>query len=122
VLDEVLKATWHAQPQTGYPGEIQRTVAWVVLHKLMALAADEHAQPQVRAIASLKLRELKDSLAPASSDGDENRKAFAFYSFEQIKRFEADPAKMNLTRPAEPPPGQPIGSNIFSGAADCGWQ
>jgi len=122
VLDEILKATWHAPPQAGYPGEIQRTVASVVLHKLMALAADEHAQPQVRAIASLKLHELKDSLAPASSGGDGNREAFVFYSLEQIKRFEADPAKMNLTRPAEPPPGQPIGSDIFSGAADWGWQ
>jgi hypothetical protein len=122
VMDQVLKATWRAQPQTGYLGEIQRTVAAVVLQRLMSLAADEHAQTQVRAIASLKLHELKDFLAPAAAGADENRKAFALYSLEQIKRFEADPTKMNLTRPAEPPPGQPIGSDIFSGDTDCGWQ
>jgi hypothetical protein len=29
---------------------------------------------------------------------------------EQIKRFQEDPKKMNLTMPQQPPDGQPIGA------------
>jgi hypothetical protein len=32
-----------------------------------------------------------------------------YYALEQIKRFQDDPKKMNLTRPQELPAGQPIG-------------
>jgi hypothetical protein len=38
-----------------------------------------------------------------------NRRAFLYYSLEQIKRFQDDPKKMNLTPPQAPPDGQPIG-------------
>jgi hypothetical protein len=41
---------------------------------------------------------------------DENQRAFLFYSFDQIKRFQEDPKKMNLTNPQPPPDGQPIGA------------
>ncbi len=122
VFDEVLKVTWRAPAQAGYRAEVQRTVAAVVLQKLMALAADEHAQPQVRAISTLKLHELKSALDAIAGSGDENQRAFTLYSSEQIRRFEADPSKINITRPLEPPPGQPIGSGIFSSYADCNWQ
>jgi hypothetical protein len=40
---------------------------------------------------------------------DENQRAFLYYAVEQIKRFQDDPKKMNLTRPQDPPDGQPIG-------------
>lgn len=126
VVDEVLKTTWRGKAQPGYLGEIQRTVAAVVLQKLMSLAADERAQPQVRAIASLKLHELKSSLERLSAahemGGDDIQQAFAFYASEQIRRFEADPSKATLSRPMEPPPGQPIGSDFLSGDPNCGWQ
>jgi hypothetical protein len=56
------------------------------------------------------LDQLKNWLASPSRLGvDENHRAFLFYSLDQIKRFQEDPKKMNLT-PAQPPPdGQPIG-------------
>ena len=44
---------------TGYDAEIQRTVNMVVLIDLMSLASGERASNQVRAIAELKLEELK---------------------------------------------------------------
>jgi hypothetical protein len=40
---------------------------------------------------------------------DENQRAFLYYSVDQIKRFQEDPKKMNLTNPQQPPDGQPIG-------------
>src|SRR5947207_483698 len=110
VIDKILATTWKAPAATGYAGEIQHTVNMVILSDLMSLAAAERASNQARAISSLKLDQLKAWLASQSRmTRDENQRAFFFYSVEQIKRFQDDPKKMNLT-PAQPPPdGQPIG-------------
>ncbi len=110
VIDKVFAATWKAPAATGYAREIQHTVNTVVLADLMALAANERASNQVRAIASLKLEQLKTWVTSQSRlAADENRRAFLFYSLGQIKRFQDDPKKMNLTPPQAPPDGQPIG-------------
>ena len=126
VLDKILAATWKAPAATGYQGEIQHTVNMVVLVDLMTLASGERASNQVRALAELKLEELKSWLtAQRSLTRDENQKAFQFYAAEQIKRFQADPKKMNLTRSNDPPDGQPIGTDWWSQANadwECGWR
>ena len=111
VIDRVLAATWRAPVASGYAGEIQHTVNMVVLTNLMALAASDRAANQVRAIASWKLEQLKTWLnTQRRMTTDENQRAFLFYSFDQIKRFQEDPKKMNLTNPQPPPDGQPIGA------------
>ena len=110
VIDRILAATWKAPAATGYAGEIQRSVDMIVLVDLMALASGDRASNQVRAIASWKVEQLKDWLTSQTRLGaDENRHAFLFYSLDQIKRFQDDPKKMNLTPPQAPPDGQPIG-------------
>ena len=112
VIDRVLAATWKAPAATGYAGEIQRTVNMVVLTNLMSLAANDRAANQARAIASLKLDQLKTWLGTQRRlMTDENQRAFVAYSFDQIKRFQEDPKKMNLTAPQAPPDGQPIGAD-----------
>src|SRR5688572_3195943 len=114
VIDKILLGTWKAPVEKGYSGEIQHTVNTIILADLMALASGERASNQVRAIASLKLEQLKAWLASQSRIRlDENHRAFLYYSLEQIKRFQDDPKKMNLTPPQAPPDGQPIGM-------DCG--
>jgi len=59
----------------------------------------------------LKLDQLKSWLTMQSRlrAVDENQRAFLSYSLEQIKRFQEDPKKMNLTPAQTPPDGQPIG-------------
>jgi len=111
VIDRILAATWKAPAATGYAGEIQHSVDSIILLDLMSLASGERASNQVRAIASLKLDQLKNWLATQNRLGvvDENQRAFLFYSIEQIKRFQEDPKKVNLTAPQAPPDGQPIG-------------
>jgi hypothetical protein len=92
-------------------------VNMVILSDLMSLAAAERASNQVRAIASLKLDELKAwVMAQNRLARDESQRAFWYYSIEQIKRFQDDPKKMNLTPAQAPPDGQPIGmeSQIFT--------
>jgi hypothetical protein len=110
VIDKILTSTWKAPAAQGYAGEIQHTVNMIILNDLMSLASGERALNQVRAIASLKLDQLKTwATQQTRLTADENRRAFLYYAIEQIKRFQDDPKKINLTRPQAPPDGQPIG-------------
>jgi hypothetical protein len=121
VLDRIIGATWKAPVGTGYNAEIQRTVNMAVLSDLMSLASGERASNQVRAIAELKLEELKGwLLTQPDLTRDENQKAYLFYAANQIKRFQEDPKKMNLTKPNDPPDGQPIGMDWWS-LSDREW-
>jgi hypothetical protein len=87
----------------------------VALHHLMSLAANERAAAQVRAIAAHKLNQLKTWLSGQErATTDESERAHYFFGLAQIKKFEENPKELNLTRPAEPPDGAPIGS-------DCDW-
>ena len=114
VIDKIFLATWKAPAAKGYAGEIQHSVNTIILTDLMALASGERAHNQVRAIASWKLEQLKTWLTSQTRlTPDENHRAFLYYSLDQIKRFQEDPKKMNLTPPQAPPDGQPIGM-------DCG--
>jgi hypothetical protein len=121
VLDKILDATWKAPMKPGYEGEIQRTVAMVMLYDLMSLASGERASNQVRAIADLRLDLLKSWLIEQNNfTRDENQQAFLRYAANQIKRFQDDPKKMNLTKPNDPPDGQPIGMDWWS-KSDIEW-
>jgi len=114
VIDKILASTWKAPVAKGYNGELQHTVNTIILADLMALASGERALNQVRAIASWKLEQLRAWVASQSRiTVDDNHRAFLYYSLEQIKRFQEDPKKMNLTPPQAPPDGQPIGMITF---------
>jgi hypothetical protein len=124
VIDKILASTWKAPVAAGYAGEIQHLVDMVILGDLMALASSERAPNQVRAIAELKLENLKTWIGTQRTlTVDDNQRAFLFYASEQIKRFQDDPKKMNLTRPQDPPDGQPIGMDWWGRAQwGCDWK
>jgi hypothetical protein len=112
VLETIFNATWRAQHGSGYTAEIARRVDDVALYDLMALSANEHAPNQVRAIASLKLEDLRVWLkASQGSTRDQAERAHFFFAAAQIFQFQKDPTKMELTLPAEPPDGPPIGTD-----------
>ena len=115
-VDKILASTWKAAPASGYAAEIQRVVDQTVLYDMIALASDANAANQARAIATLKLEELRKWLANESSQ-DEGWRAAYFFAAEQIKLFQSDPKKFDLTKPAIPPDGQPIGDD-----EDWSWQ
>jgi hypothetical protein len=120
VIEKILAATWKAPTATGYAGEIQHSVNAIILSDLMSLAANERASNQVRAIASYELEQLKNWVARQRVAAvDENRRAFLYYSLEQIKRFQDDPKKVNLTQPQAPPDGQPIGLTLGMDSCGC---
>ena len=125
VFDKILQETFYTSARGGYEAEIQRTVDAVLLNDLMALAANERASNQVRAIAEMKLDQLKDwATTQAGMTREQTQKAFLVYMANQIRRFQDDPKKMNLTKPNEPPDGQPIGSDWWERAAQdwCDWR
>ena len=112
LVDDLLASTWKAPQQEGYDGAIQRTVDSVVLDHLMALAADQNAAPQTRAIASFKLDDLKIWIHQQYPNiKDQSRAAQFFFAMQQIDQFEKNPASVHLTAPAPPPTGDPIGSD-----------
>jgi len=112
VLDAILAATWKTPHTEGSMGQIANAVDMVVLYDLMALAANDHATDEVRAIARLELHELNGWLKtpvpgrPAMTD-----QAHVFFASSQIEQFEKDPKRIELTAPADPPDGPPIGTD-----------
>jgi hypothetical protein len=119
VFDAVLAATWKAPHGGGYAAEIGKVVDDVVLYDLMALAANERASDEVRAIAALRLHDLKGWLdAPAGGMQVISDSAHIFFASRRIEQFEKDPKRLDLTPPAEPPDGPPIGA---MGDADSDW-
>jgi hypothetical protein len=97
----------------------------VILNDLMTLAANERASNQVRAVAEMKLDELRQWAADNhNGTRDRNQRAFLLYTANQIKRFQDDPKKMNLTKPNEPPDGQPIGTDWWAmmDGEWCDWR
>ncbi len=118
VLDEVLDASWKSIHGSGYYAELANTVDNVVLYNLMVLSVNDRASIQVRAIASLKLHELKSYLnSQQATHSRISDPAHIYFSIQQIEQFEKDPKQLLLIAPAEEPDGPPIGSATF----DCDW-
>ncbi len=112
VITRLLAATWLRAPSADLAGEVQRTVDSVALYHLMALAHDGSAPAQVRAIAYDELDGLAKALAGKMEGGTDQSMHFKF-AVAQIRRFQTEPKDIPLTKPIDPPPGQPIG---------CDWE
>jgi hypothetical protein len=111
VTDALVRHTWFlAQPRDAYQGAIARAVQSLTVTRLMDLAANDTAAPQVRAVATQALRELQDRLkapAPANAIDEAHRRA----TLDDIERFLTRPdAPRKRTTPLQAPPGDPIGA------------
>jgi hypothetical protein len=107
VILALMNATWRAQPVKGYEGETHRAVNDVVLYHLMALATDEHASGQARALAFASLKEQLQILNGPPPGGD--YAAQTMLARAKLERFLKNPTKPTVEKPVAPPPGQPIG-------------
>jgi hypothetical protein len=109
VINALLARTWKApMPRDPYHAAIARAVQSLTVSRLMDLAADPEASPQVRADATEGLRHLSVMLAatPAPGGNSAHRRA----TRDDIERFLARPdATRKQTAPLAPPPGDPIG-------------
>lgn len=79
-----------------------------VLYNLMQLASDADTAPAARAMAALKLDQLK-SYASTRATKDEAPLANVKFAASQIERYQADPARFVFPAAMVAPPGAPIG-------------
>jgi len=110
VIDKLVSKTWKSSRESAYQAEIGRAVDMVVLHQMMNLAANNAASSQARAIALLKIDEMKGWLTgQLDTIRDEDRKAHFFFALSEIEQFQRDPGKRSFTAPPVMPNGPPIG-------------
>jgi hypothetical protein len=109
VIDALVGATWKApMPRVAYHAEIARAVQSLAVSRLMELAANADASPQVRADATQAIRELGAWLKLPASAGI--NAAHRSATRDDIERFLARPdAARKQTAPPITPPGDPIG-------------
>jgi hypothetical protein len=126
VIDRLRDAASVRQARSAYEAEIVRAMQHVLVENLMALATGA-SMPQVRAVATLKLRgmmqEFGRTTTPAGEGGSVAQYATATYLADEIKRF--------LDRPSQPaqrlavpdaPPGAPIGQPAMEWLRRVTWE
>ena len=109
VTDALITRTWKAPvPKDPYAAAVARAVQSLTATRLMDLAADESASPQVRAVAAATLRELSASLKLPSSNGSSAHRQATRDDIERFLNRPDTPRKQ--TAPLPSPPGDPIGT------------
>ena len=101
VIRRLVDATFTVTPVDQYEAEIARTVQRVIAERLMSLAASAPL-PQVRAVATAQLKQLRTRTAAGS--------VHAVLIADDIQRFLDRPGEPHRAQPLpQIPPGAPIG-------------
>jgi hypothetical protein len=106
VLDALMERTWRRpRPEDSHQAAIQRAVQSLVVTRLIELAGDDGAAPEVRTTATEALRSLLARINLPFPDAP-HRRALR----DDIERFLDRPAPTrSRTDPPPTPPGDPIG-------------
>ena len=105
-IDAALRQTWRATVPPKLGG-ISRSVRSLVVTRLMSVAADGNADPQVRAVATDALRTLRTYIAGKQWSGLDGAHALA--TRDDIARFlERPDVPRKQSEPVAVPPGPPI--------------
>ncbi|HTQ85117.1 MAG TPA: zinc-dependent metalloprotease [Candidatus Solibacter sp.] len=118
IVDRLLAATWKAPRSAsnsgGYSSEVGRTVDDVALEHLFALAINEQAPAQVRAVTWSKLEELRKWLGAQSGVTDAAQRAHFGYAAARIAVFQKNPKEWKPAPATQVPEGQPIGMGVLA--------
>ncbi len=110
VIDAIVASTWKTEPSADpYLAELHRVVGNSVVYYMMRLASDADTAPAARAMAALKLDQLR-AYAVAKATKDEAQLAHLKFAAAQIERYQADPSKFVFPVEMTAPPGAPIGT------------
>ena len=110
-IDELIRATWLAPAPSGYKNAaIQRVAQRAVLDRMLLLAADEDASPEVRAMAELKLRQLAAQLRARPASSVDEIAAHRAAAINDISRWAERRELPKLTPALVAPPGDPFGA------------
>ncbi len=109
VIDRLVDRAFGPRPADGYGAEVQRVVQRAVADGLQRLAGDAD-MPQVRAAATLALKQLAARADQMADQADRAARAHFTALAEDVRRYLArgyEPAERR--GPPPPPPGAPIG-------------
>ena len=107
-VNKLLQKTWYADDKNEYHAAVGRVVEKLVLQHLMKTAMNEDANEQVRAIAFLKINELKEQLSRKKS-GKDVEQAHVMHAIFLINQFTQNPNEWKRALPKDMPDGSPIG-------------
>jgi hypothetical protein len=112
VLDKIIIHAFRSGNTSGHAGNIQMNIATAALMNLASLSVHDAASAPVKAIAMMRLEQLKGWLTrPQNFPADESVRAFHLWCASVIDRLKENPDEFK-SEPALPaPPGQPIGSD-----------
>jgi hypothetical protein len=120
VLDRLITTVFDDQPANEYEAEVKRAVTRAFVERLITVAGGA-PMPQVRAIATLRLRRIASRLR-AVMNADEAQYAHAQLLVADINRFITRPLEaVNLPVALRVPPGAPIGASGTALGADSDW-
>ncbi len=109
VIDKLVSATFKSANKPGYEGAVQMSTNYALFTNLSKLALNKEASVQTKAIASLKLDQLKAWLATRQST-DESWKAHYAFIAKQISSLQDNPEEFKSDNLLPAPPGAPIGT------------
>jgi len=110
LIDTVVRATWRGPGQTNAKlAAVQRVAQRSVADRLILLAADSVAAPEVRGIVELKLAELRTLARGRSADGTVDDRAHWTAIARDIDRWIEHREVPKLTPALIAPPGDPFG-------------
>ncbi|MFT6930786.1 MAG: hypothetical protein ACJAQ7_002278 [Sediminicola sp.] len=107
VLDALLKGTLYYSPKDTYENEVQQSINFRVLFHIMNLAAHDKVHPQVNAIASNTLMDIKSELVSKSKD------AIRKEMVRRIDNFYNHPEQFKVIPSPTIPDGSPIGMDCL---------
>jgi hypothetical protein len=90
---------------------LRRVAQRAVVDRLMLLAADKDAAPEVRALVELKMNSLRVRSRALSSTGDESRRAHWMSIAGDLNRWLERQELPSPTPALRPPPGDPFGTD-----------
>jgi hypothetical protein len=113
IMDKLINATFKSSSKIGYEGAIQQVTNNALFVSLALLSQHKDASAQSKAIALLKLDQLKTWLPlKIATAADEEWKAHYAYLLQQLKSLQENPKEFKAESLFAPPPGQPIGMEM----------
>jgi hypothetical protein len=112
---EAVSAAVAERPEGGHSmsSEVERAVEFRALEAMLALAVNQAASSQARAIARSHVADVLKQLTSAAPLEDTAEAIHRQALIDRINEFEHDPAKFAPAPPVEAPPGMPIGDEDF---------
>ena len=111
LLDQLLDATIFKSHSDNYLQEVQNTVNYNTLHQLLMLCKNEETIPQVRAIVSYKIKELKKQLIASNTKGIQRMYEQDYIAI--IDAYFKNPKTFKSIEAPKIPDGSPIGTSCI---------